>query len=184
MLAILPEGASLPAMKRYLISCLLLTVLATACSGPKGDASFPKDPEDVRRERQGRLTGDGINLLGGDEDEDKVSGSGLAVNSFLWRATLDTLSFLPLVSADPVGGVIITDWYENPETPGERFKANATIMDKKLRADGVRVKIFKQKLDKKTGQWRDAASDPALGTKLEDAILTRARELKIASTGR
>lgn len=173
-------------MKRFLTGLLLTTLLA-ACSGSKDPQSYPKSPEDQRRERIGTLTGEGgITLLGDKEDDEaaKVS-SGLAVNGYLWRATLDTLSFLPLASADPLGGVIITDWYENPETPGERFKVNATILDKKLRADGVRVTVFRQKLDGKKGnQWRDAPLDPAMGTKLEDAILTRARELKIASAKR
>src|SRR5579862_8835017 len=75
----------------------------------------------------------------------------LGVNSYLWRATLDTLSFMPLVSADPFGGVIITDWYEDPKTPGERFKVNALILDKSLRADGVRITVFKQFSDKRSG---------------------------------
>lgn len=173
-------------MKRILTGLLLLA-LVPACSGSKDPQSYPKSPEDQRRERIGTLTGEGgITLLGDkDEDEAKFAGSGIAVNGYLWRATLDTLSFLPLASADPVGGVIITDWYENPETPGERFKVNATILDKRLRADGVRVTVFRQKLEGKKGSaWRDAPLDPAMGTKLEDAILTRARELKIASVKR
>lgn len=165
----------------------MISFALSAC-GPIGaaDGTFPKDPEDVRREKHGSLSGEGgINLLGGRDDEDAASVSGIAVNSFLWRATLDTLSFIPLASADPIGGVIITDWYENPEAQGERFKVNATILDKRLRSDGVRVSVFKQKLDGKKGNnWRDAASDPQLAKKLEDAILTRARELKIASVKR
>ena len=137
--------------------------------------------------RNGKLTGEGgINLFGGkDEDEATVAGSGLAVNSFLWRATLDTLSFIPLASTDPIGGVIITDWYENPEAPTERFKVNVTILDKRLRSDGLRVSVFKQKSEGKSGRnWRDLPSDDAMAKKLEDAILTRARELKIASMKR
>ena len=160
--------------------------MLSACSGIGGtESSFPKDPKDVRRERHGSLSGEGgINLLGGKEDED-VSSVGIAVNSFLWRATLDTLSFIPLASADPIGGVIITDWYENPEAPGERFKVNATILDKRLRSDGVRVSVFKQTLSANKGNnWRDVAADGVLAKKLEDAILTRARELKIASIKR
>lgn len=165
---------------------IITSILLSAC-GPIGgtDSAFPKDPKDVRRERHGSLSGEGgINLLGGKDDED-TAGSGIAVNSFLWRATLDTLSFIPLASADPIGGVIITDWYENPEAQGERFKVNATILDKSLRSDGVRVSVFKQKLESKNSKnWRDAPSDPQLAKKLEDAILTRARELKIASVKR
>lgn len=169
-------------MKR-LIALSFLLCLTAACSDILGgsDGNFPKDPRDARLERNGKLNGDeGINLFGNKEDDNGAkSGSGLAVNSFLWRATLDTLSFIPLASTDPFGGVIITDWYENPEAPGERFKVNATILDKKLRSDGIHVSVFKQKLS--TKNWRDAPNDPEMAKKLEDAILTRARELKIAS---
>ena len=82
------------------------------------------------------------------------------MNGYLWRATLDTLSFLPLASADPYGGVIITDWYVNPEKPDERFKATVYILDSRLRADGLNVAIFKQNRDT-TGQWIDAPLRPA-----------------------
>jgi hypothetical protein len=68
----------------------------------------------------------------------------VAVNAFLWRASLDTINFIPLVSADPFGGVIITDWYTPAETPNERMKVQITILDRDLRADGVRVSVFKQ----------------------------------------
>jgi hypothetical protein len=105
------------------------------------------------------------------------------VNAFLWRASLDTINFIPLVSADPFGGVIITDWYENPKTPGERFKVNILILDRTLRADGVKVTVFKQLSDKRGG-WRDQQSDPKLERSLEDTILTRARQLKIAQPGK
>lgn len=174
-------------MMKQIFSLIIVSLVISACGPISGaEGSFPKDPDDVRRERHGSLSGEGgINLLGGKDDDEAATGSGIAVNSFLWRATLDTLSFIPLASADPIGGVIITDWYENPEAQGERFKVNATILDKRLRSDGVRVSVFKQKLDsKKSKNWRDAASDPALAKKLEDAILTRARELKIASVKR
>ncbi len=52
----------------------------------------------------------GLSLFGGDEDQPQTGGSQIGVNSYLWRATLDTISFMPLASADPFGGVIITDW--------------------------------------------------------------------------
>lgn len=171
-------------MKKQFFAVLLTFSLLSACSnvGPS-DSSYPQDPEDARKLRNGKLTGEGINLFGGKDDEEAaIAGSGLAVNSFLWRATLDTLSFIPLASTDPIGGVIITDWYENPEAPTERFKVNVTILDKRLRSDGLRVSVFKQKSEGKSGRnWRDTPSDDAMAKKLEDAILTRARELKIAS---
>lgn len=106
---------------------------------------------------------------------------GLGVNAFLWRASLDTVSFMPLQSADPVGGVIITDWYADPQSPRERFKLTVYILDKELRADGVRVSAFRQ-TNNGMG-WQDAAVNPDVAIKLENAILVRARQLKVASGG-
>lgn len=102
----------------------------------------------------------------------------MGINTYLWRSTLDTLSFMPLQSADPVGGVIITDWYSNPEAPSERFKVTVYILDQNLRADGLKVSVFKQQ--QKGSSWVDAAVDPATPGSLEDAILTRARQLRVA----
>ena len=109
--------------------------------------------------------------------------SGVGVNSFLWRATLDTVSFMPLASADPFGGVIITDWYSPAETPNERFKANIFILGRELRADGVRCMIFRQKRDA-GGQWADAPVDQATGTNIENAILTRARQMRLSTASK
>lgn len=160
---------------------VILAVLMAACSGITVEQDVPLEPEDERRERRGKLTGEGgFTLFGGDEEEAAAAsgGSPIGVNSFLWRATLDTLSFMPLASADPFGGVVITDWYENPETPGERFKVNAVILDDKLRADGIRVSAFKQKKDA-SGSWSDAEIGKNVTRDLENAILTRARQLRI-----
>jgi len=104
------------------------------------------------------------------------SGPGIQVNAYLWRATLDTLSFMPLVSADPFGGVIITDWYSPPATPDERFKANAYILSSQMSANAVQVSVFHQVLQ--GGQWQDAAVDPSTASGLEDRILARAADLK------
>jgi hypothetical protein len=119
-------------------------------------------------------------------DDKKGSGgggggpNGVGVNSYLWRATLDTVSFIPLASADPFGGVIITDWYSPPDQPGERFKVNIFILGRELRADGVRASVFRQKRDP-NGQWTDAAVDQKTGTDLENAILTRARQMRLST---
>ncbi len=107
-------------------------------------------------------------------------GGGIGVNSFLWRASLDTISFMPLASADPFGGVIITDWYTPPEVFQERFKVNVYILGRDLRADGVRAAVFRQRQDL-LGQWVDAEVNQQTAVDLEDAILTRARQLRIAS---
>ena len=114
-------------------------------------------------------------LFSGQVDE---GGATIGVNKFLWRASLDTLSFLPLSSADPFGGVIITDWYAPPESPDERFKVTAYILDRSLRADGVRVSVFRQ-IQRSPGNWIDAPVDQSMGVDLENTILTRARQLKI-----
>ncbi len=103
----------------------------------------------------------------------------LGVNSYLWHATLDTLAFMPLQSADPFGGVVITDWYVAPNAPSERLKVTIYIMDRALRADGLKVVVFRQTLA--NGLWSDAQPSPDTAHKLEDAILTRARELRLAT---
>ncbi len=103
----------------------------------------------------------------------------LGVNSYLWHATLDTLSFMPLQSEDPFGGVIITDWYSSPQTPSERLKVTVYILDRRLRADGSKIAVFRQ--TKANEGWVDVAVNPDTATKLTDAILTRARELRLAT---
>lgn len=103
----------------------------------------------------------------------------LGVNSYLWHASLDTLAFMPLSSADPFGGVIITDWYSAPDDKNERMKVTVYILDRRLRADGIKIAVFRQ--TNAGGVWSDAAVNPDMSTRLEDAILTRARELRLAS---
>ncbi len=104
----------------------------------------------------------------------------IGVNGYLWRATLDTLAFMPLLSADPYGGVVITDWYVNPEKPGERFKATVYILDSRLRADGLNVSVFKQVSDG-AGGWAPAPTADQTSTDIENAILTRARQLRLSN---
>ena len=125
---------------------------------------------------QGLFGGNGIPLFGGTIGGGGRAAAELGVNSYLWRATLDTLSFLPLASADPFGGVIITDWYSPPTTGGaERLKLNVLILDQRLRSDGIKVTVFRQ--ERSGTEWRDAAANPTTGTELENAILTRARRM-------
>lgn len=104
------------------------------------------------------------------------------VNSFLWRAALDTISFMPMSSVpDPFGGVIVTDWYAFPESPQERFKVNIYILSHELRSDGIKVSAFRQ-VRNQDGTWQDALLQ--VNTEIEDAILTRARQLRIAFSRR
>lgn len=100
----------------------------------------------------------------------------LAVNSYLWRAAVDTVSFAPLLQANPASGVIITDWYSNPRAPGERVKITVAVLDPDLRADALRVAAARQVLQ--NGTWVDAPVSAATVQKLEDIILTRARDLR------
>ena len=118
------------------------------------------------------------NLFGGSKgNQEGNGGPGIGVNAFLWRGALDTLAFMPLASADPFGGIIITDWYSPPGTPDERFKATAYSLGRQLRADGVKLSIFRQKLE--GGQWVDSQVDPATVGDIENKILERARQLRI-----
>lgn len=103
----------------------------------------------------------------------------IGVNSYLWRASLDTLSFMPLLQTDSNGGVIVTDWYVNPNTPTERMKVTVTILDQDLRADALRVAALREV--NRSGQWVTAPVQAATVQKLEDIILTRARDLRRAA---
>ena len=105
----------------------------------------------------------------------------IGVNSYLWRASLDTLSFMPLLQTDSNGGVIVTDWYANPRNPGERVKVTVTILDQDLRADALRVAASRQV--SQAGGWVDAPVQAATVQKLEDIILTRARDLRRNAIG-
>lgn len=172
---------------RFLLTAIILTTALLGGCGPiNTQASYPTDrPKGSDQplysdQKPQTIWGDhqtlGDKLFGGADD--KSAGSGIGVNSFLWRAALDTIAFMPVASADPFGGVILTDWYENPETPGERFKLNVYILDKQLRADGIRVAVFKQKRDKDA--WRDDKVPDTMATSIENTILTRARELRVS----
>jgi Domain of unknown function (DUF3576) len=165
-------------MSRYFpVSCIAFTLLLAACnSEPKAD--YPIDQEHRRVESRGKLTGDGL-TIGGNDEEHESNTSPIGVNSFLWRATLDTVAFLPLTSADPFGGVILTDWHEEPSAPGERFKLNILILDKQLRSDALKVTAFRQIRDPKTGMWKDTETNPDTARQIEDSILTRAREMRV-----
>ncbi|HEY0300657.1 MAG TPA: DUF3576 domain-containing protein [Rhizomicrobium sp.] len=141
---------------------LTVVALALAVAGCSSDNSMPE-------------TGGATSISAGSGTRT------LGVNSYLWHATLDTLSFIPLASADPFGGVVITDWYTAPQVPNERMKVTVYILDRSLRADGLKVAVFRQ--IKAADGWTDATVAGDTSTRLEDAILTRARELRLASGG-
>ncbi|HEY0112301.1 MAG TPA: DUF3576 domain-containing protein [Allosphingosinicella sp.] len=130
-----------------------------------------------------------INKTLGKSEGDRVRQADLAasqvttigVNAYLWRAALDTLSFAPMAQVDSNGGVMVTDWYTNPNSPNERVKVTATILDRDLRADALRVAASRQVLQ--GGQWVDAPVAAATVQKLEEIILTRARDLRRNAIG-
>ena len=165
--------------------------LLGACAG--ADVEIPGPHYDTKAERDrikyGSVLGEEFdsgfvlfsNRSGRDSGDGDGGASGIGVNGYLWRASLETLDFLPLASADPFGGTIITDWYAPPEASDERFKMNVYILGRELRADGVKVSVFRQVRD--NGAWADAPVAQDTATAIEDRILTRARELRIASLG-
>ncbi len=155
-------------------------VLALALGGcgstqPKQTAIFDPQSTNLPGAMSQPSSGALFSFGGGAKSNGGVS-TGIQVNAYLWRASLDTLSFMPLVSADPFGGVIITDWYSPPATPGERFKANAYILSNQMSANAVQVSLFHQVQE--NGQWVDAEVDPATASGLEDRILARAADLQ------
>jgi hypothetical protein len=172
-------------LRHGVLTCLTLALLALASC--KNAVPVSNDDDYATGRIPGRSAGslagpDGISLgIGGDKKNSAAdAGSGaLGVNAFLWRGALDTLSFMPLTSADPFGGVIITDWYQPPTGNGERFKATAYILGRQLRADGVKVSVFRQV--QQGGQWIDAPVSSATAAEIENKVLFRARELRAGS---
>jgi len=168
----------------------VLTFSAAACTAPEGGAPPPEstfDPFDARqRERFGTITGsDGVSIFslgqgGRNQDGGGGIGGGIGVNAFIWQASLETINFIPLASADPFGGLIITDWFQSVDAPGERTKMHVLMLDSALRADAVRVTVFRQ-VRNEEGEWLDAPVEESTARSIEDYILTRARELRIAS---
>jgi hypothetical protein len=177
-----------PLARGLLMGALGLGLLA-GCSSLAENTRVPGQDEYNTGSRRdfvrGRLAGtDGIVIFGNDpasrRNGGNDTGAGIGVNAFLWRATLDTLSFMPLASADPFGGVVITDWYQPPGAGNERFRVTAYILGRTLRSDGVRVVVFRQ--EQQRGNWVDVAVSAQTASELEDQVLGRARDLRAQST--
>ena len=174
-------------MKRSHISMGMLGVFLLALTGAaceNAETVRPPDTFDPRwrsAEQARSIFGSGGVTLFGEQDETPASGIG--VNVFLWRASLDTVSFMPLLSADPFGGVIITEWHAPPESPDERFKMTVYIVGRALRSDGIQVSVFRQDRGE-DGLWEDRAPSPGTAISLEDLILDRARQLRTAQLSR
>ena len=146
-------------------------------------APFARSRAPLARAASTALLGGALVLLaacgGGDRPKTELAAAQLntiGVNAYLWRAALDTVSFAPLLQADSNGGVIVTDWYANPSNPNERVKVTVTILDQDLRADALRVAASRQVNE--AGNWVEAPVQAATVQKLEDIILTKARDLR------
>jgi hypothetical protein len=161
---------------RTLLKGAIFMVAAVALAGC---SMFRSDDSGQSRADDNAGRGGGVTIFGGGGGNNRGGEDGIGVNSYLWRASLDTLNFMPLQSADPFGGVIITDWYSASTTPNERFKATVYILDTRLRADALNVSIFRQ--TNTGGQWTDASVDPDTEIQIENAILQRARELRLSN---
>jgi hypothetical protein len=176
-------------------ACVGLLASLPGCTGEGFEYAYPESQANERlpakysneKSESGSIFGgDGLDIFGlfngstGGSGGGGGGGAGIGVNSFLWRASLDTIAFMPLTSADPFGGVIITDWYTPPESPSERFKMNIYILGRQLRANGIRVAVFRQS-QSSPGAWTDASVKKDTSTNLENQILTRARQLRVAS---
>jgi hypothetical protein len=163
------------------ICLLLLLCMVTACNASKVEHDYPVSGEDARRASRGKILGeDALSFGGGSRKKASKSSPSvqMVANPHLWRASLDVVAHLPVMGTDPIGGVILTDWYQHPDSPGERFKLNIFILDHALRADSLRVSVFKQ-----VGPpWQDAAVKSSIAMTIENRILTRARELRIMQT--
>ncbi|NBC37662.1 DUF3576 domain-containing protein [Novosphingobium sp. FSY-8] len=146
----------------------VVAVLALAMGGCAGGVHL-KNPIKIKHHRVTRST---MQLPPSDITT-------IGVNAYLWRASLDALSFMPLVQADQAGGVIATDWYANPQNPAERMKVTVAILDKDLRSDALRVTAARQV--SQGGGWVDAPVEAATVQRLEDVILTKARTLRQAT---
>jgi hypothetical protein len=180
-------------MQPFLKSAIVIVVASLGLAACGGTRTNPTDPGYIGQQGPnaggdmpgGSILGDSNLIFGtgkarpgetGQGGGGGTGGASLGVNAYLWRGALDTLSFMPLASADPFGGVIITDWYTPPTSSNERFKATAYILGRELRSDGVRVSIFRQVLQ--DGHWVDASVSPVTVGEIENKVLSRARELR------
>lgn len=172
-------------MGRFFATAVTIFVAGSlaACSGSNRQADVDTDsfdPENAGGGLSGNLNTDSVTDIFGANNGVNLGGESLTnVNRFLWRASLDTLAFLPLNSTDPFTGVIATDWAASPDAPNERFKVAAYVKSPVLTADSLQVALFREIRDP-AGAWVTAPVSGATARQLEDAILVRARQLKIA----
>lgn len=180
-----------------LAAIALIASLGLAACGPSntkfpvsgGEAKNSGDPYKTVKEARGGIFQEGgiaaefspAALFGGDKEAQPAAApatDGIRINGYLWGASLDTVSFMPLKVVDPVAGLIVTDWYTPPDKSAERFRLNVFILSGQLRDDGVRVAVFRQLRD--DGKWRDVEPIPGAASELERLIVRRAKDLQVA----
>jgi Domain of unknown function (DUF3576) len=160
------------------IVILVLLLCLSACEAKKVEYSYPKSGAELKRQKIGSMINDndggGINIVGSKSSKAAPT----MANSLLWRASLETISFMPLHQSDPIGGIIITDWYAAPDAPKERFKMNIVISSAELKVSSLKVTVFKEVMDNK-GNWSSAVASPQVARDLEDKIINKAKALNI-----
>jgi hypothetical protein len=169
--------------KKLTLVLVMSLFILVGCSNngdlsPKEGQTVPMGRAESRKRDFGNLFGDDFLVFGGPKkpgSNDMMTSS--TVNPFIWRASLDTISFMPLSSADAVGGVIVTDWYTAPSKLQERVKVTIYVTSPQLRADAVKVTIYKQV--NKGGSWVSVPADASAGTEMENIILSKARQLRV-----
>ncbi len=166
-----------------LIIFFFISLTLISCSGKSGklsdmDKMSPQDRERTRLIKEGGGSFLGDFGFGGDDDDG--SSVGIGVNTYLWQSSLEVLSFMPLSSADPFGGVIITDWYATEQKPNERYKITVYISSTQLRADALKVSIFRQ-VSRSGSNWRYSKVSKKTALEIENTILTKASQIKTSS---
>ena len=163
-------------------SIIAVFILLAACNG-KVERNYkdyhPQTSEERRDSRMSSIitkSDEPIVIYGGKKSSSEIGGTGIA-NSYLWKAALESIAFMPLSSSDSNGGTILTDWYSAPETPNEKFKFNIIILGPELQINSIRVTAFKQVLTA-SGQWRSVEASKSLARDIEDNILKKAITLK------
>jgi hypothetical protein len=166
--------------KKIIFAMTSSLFMLVGCSGDmsaKSGQEVPMGRNEARKRDFGNLFGDDFLIFGGPKKASATGVASASVNSFIWRASLDTISFMPLASADAIGGVIVTDWYTSPNAPHERVKVTIYVTNPQLRADAIKVTIYKQV--NKGGAWVNATADAASATEMENIILSKARQLRV-----
>lgn len=157
---------------------LMAASLTLAACGGKIETADPNPTPHDMKKGPGLFSGKSGNLLEAfNRDKAAVAAVGMTINPFLWRSSLEAVSFLPLAEVDSTGGVITTDWGKNPENEAERVKINILVLGRALQPQSLKVNLFKQ--EKQGSTWVDKPASEATVKQLENAILTEARRLRV-----